>query len=67
MNRIETTLVLFFAFKDIVFAKHFLVETEDKKALIVETADVKALNVETADYQALGYICIKHHFSLSDF
>ena len=51
MNRIETTLVLFFAFQDIVFAKQFLVKTADEKALIVKTADV-----ETADYNALRYI-----------
>ena len=35
MNRIATTLVLFFAFQDIVFAKQFLVKTADKKALNV--------------------------------
>ena len=51
MNRIATTLVLFFAFQDIVFAKQILVKTADEKALIVKTADV-----ETADYNALRYI-----------
>ena len=51
MNRIETTLVLFFAFQNIAFAKQFLVKTADEKALIVKTADV-----ETADYNALRYI-----------